>query len=71
MNPKKFKTVEECNARLEWLDLEIAKVTENIKSVFVSDKSDIAKRLENLKHEQTRLFARSEALKTNELPFPA
>jgi hypothetical protein len=71
MNPKKFKTVEECNARLEWLDLEIVKVAQNISTGFVSEQSNIARRLKNLKHEQARLFTRREALKTNELPFAA
>ncbi|MGA2853893.1 MAG: hypothetical protein ABSE90_07180 [Verrucomicrobiota bacterium] len=68
MNPKKFKTVEHCDQRLAWLELEIDRIEENVRTGFVSEKSDIAKRGESMKREQSRLFARREALKTNELP---
>jgi ribosomal protein L22 len=68
MNPKKFKTVEACQKRLDWLEIEIARVAENIKSGFVSEKSDIALLKKSLEREQSRLSARREALKTNEFP---
>lgn len=71
MNPKKLKSVEACNKRLEWLAIEIARVTENIRSGFVSEKSDIAKLKTSLENEQSRIYRHREALKTNELPFPA
>jgi hypothetical protein len=69
MNTWEFKTVEECNARLTWLEVEIIRVAENIKLGFVSKKSDMARRGEALKREQLRMFKHREKLRTNELPL--
>jgi len=71
MNPKKFKSVEQCGQRLAWLDLEITKLaatqTKNEYGTPASEK--LQSRLNTLLREQKTLQKRREALRTNEF-FP-